>query len=184
MSNYVFLIKRKRTMSSQTPILIREPDLRWPIYLLAAIITAVIVLVTVGVMHLALTQTLENHVSEPRVEGLIRPGMPEFEKLREKIIVDQPVAGEFTRSLDDSSIEVGGTVRNTTGRTISGLEIRAALLDPQYFSVSERSVLIVPARQTVLEPGEAIKVRLLLEGVSPAAERVSPLLEVTGIGFY
>jgi hypothetical protein len=170
-------------MSSQTPILIREPDVRWPIYLLAAIITTVIMLVAVGVMRLALTQTLEKHLPEPRLDGLIRPGMTEFEQLREKIVVDQLVAGESTHSLDEFVIEVGATVRNTTGRTISGLEIRAALLDSHHLSVSERTVLIVPARQTVLDPGEAIKVRLMLEGVSPAAERVRPLMEVTGIGF-
>ena len=163
--------------------MIREPDVRWPIYLLAAIITAVIVLMIVGVMSMALTQTVEKHIPEPRLHGLIRPGMPEFEKLREKIVVDQLVASESTRSLNDFVIEVGATVRNTTGRTISGLEVRAAVLDSQYFSVSERTVLIVPARQAVLEPGEAIKVRMLLEGVSPAVEQVSPLMEVTGIGF-
>ena len=164
-------------------MLIREPDVRWPIYLLAAIITAAIVLLTLGVMRMALSQTVEKQIPVPRLEGLIRPGMPEFGKLREMIVLDHLVAGESTRSLDDSVVEVGATVRNATGRTISGLEIRAALLDSQLFSVSERTVLIVPARQTVIEPGEAIKVRMMLEGVGPAARRVTPLMEVTGIGF-
>jgi len=163
--------------------LIREPDVRWPIYLLAAIITAVIVLVTVGVMRTALTRAVNKHMPEPPPQGLIRPGMPEFEQLREKIVVDQPVAGESTRSPNSFVIEVGATVRNATGRTINGLEIRAGVLDSQHFSVSERTVLIVPARQTALEPDEAIKVRVLLEGIGPAAERLNPLMEVTGIGF-
>lgn len=110
-------------MSNQSSMLIREPDLRWPIYLLAAIITAMIVLATAVVMHMALAQTVEKNIPEPRLQGLIRPGMPEFERLREKIVVEQLVAIEVTRSLKDIVIEVGATVRNTTGRTISGLEI-------------------------------------------------------------
>jgi hypothetical protein len=165
-------------------MLIREPDVRWPLYLLAAIITAAVVLVTVGVMRTALTWEVEKHIPGLPHRGLIRQGSPEFERLREKVVVDQPVAGESTLSPDGSAIEVGATVRNTTGRTISGLEVRAGVLDSQHLSVSERTVLIiVPARQTVIEPGEAISVRVLLEGVGPITERMNPLMEVTGVGF-
>lgn len=164
-------------------MLIREPDVRWPLYLLAAIITAAVVLVTVGVMRTALTWEVEKHIPGPPPRGLIRQGTPEFEQLREKVVVDQPVAGESTLSPDGSAIEVGATLRNTTGRTISGLEIRAGVLDSRHLSVGERTVLIVPARQTAIEPGEAIKVRVLLEVVGPATERMNPLMEVTGIGF-
>ncbi len=43
-------------MSYQGPILIREPELRWPIVLLAAIITTAIALVAAGMHYLALTR--------------------------------------------------------------------------------------------------------------------------------
>jgi len=84
-------------MSSQSSMLIREPNLRWPIYLLAAIITAVIMLVTAVVMQIALTQPAEKRIPEPRLQGLIRPGMPEFQQFREKIIVEDLVAFESTQ---------------------------------------------------------------------------------------
>ena len=170
-------------MSSESPMLIREPDVRWPLYLLAAIITAAFVLLTVCVMLTALTWGVEKHIQGPPPRGLIRQGTPGFERLREKVVVDQRVAWESALTPDGPAIEVGATVRNTTGRTISGLEVRAGVLDSRHFSVGERTVLIVPARQTALEPGEAIKVRVLLEGVGPATERMNPLMEVTGIGF-
>lgn len=38
-------------MSYQGPILIREPELRWPIVLLAAIITAAIAIVAAGLQY-------------------------------------------------------------------------------------------------------------------------------------
>jgi hypothetical protein len=164
-------------------MLIREPDLRWPIYLVAAIITALIVLMIAGVMHLALTRPAVGHPTERRLEGAIRPGMPQFEQLKEKIVVEQPEATQVSRPLNDVAVEVNATVRNTTNRTLSGLEMRAALLDRQKFSLGERTVVIVPARQTALEPGEAIKVCILLEGLSPEAERAGPLMEVAGLRF-
>ncbi len=170
-------------MSQQSPMLIREPDLRWPIYLVAAIITALIVLMIAGVMHLALTRPAVGPPAERRLEGAIRPGMPEFEKLKEKIVVEQLEATEAPRPLNAVAVEVNATVRNTTNRTLSGLEMHAAVLDWQKFPLGERTVVIVPARQTALEPGEAIKVRILLEGMTHKAERAVPLMEVAGLRF-
>ena len=46
-------------MSYQDPMLIREPELRWPVVVLAGIVTAVITLLA-GVLYLALTQPYVN----------------------------------------------------------------------------------------------------------------------------
>ena len=170
-------------MSHQSPMLIREPDLRWPIYLVAAIITALVVLAIAGVMHLALTRPVVRPPAERRLEGVIRPDMPEFEQFREKIVVEQLVAMEAPRPLNDVAVEVNATVRNTTDRTLCGLEMRGAVLDRQRSPLRERTVTIVPARQTALEPGEAINVRILLEGIHPEAERAGLLMEVAGVRF-
>jgi hypothetical protein len=74
-------------------------------------------------------------------------------------------------------------VRNTTDRTLGGLEVRGAVLDSQGMPVGERTVVVVPTKQTVLEPGETISVRILLEGIRPEVERAGLLLEVTGLSF-
>ncbi len=168
-------------MSQQSPMLIREPDLRWPIYLVAAIITALIVLMIAGVMHLALTRPAVGPPAERRLEGAIRPGMPEFEQFREKIVVEQLEAAKVPRPLRAVAVEVNATVRNTTDRTLSGLEMRGVVLDRQRSPHAERTVVIVPARQTALEPGEAIGMRILLEGIHPEAERAGVLMEVSGV---
>jgi hypothetical protein len=81
------------------------------------------------------------------------------------------------------AVEVMGTVRNTTGRTVTGLELRGALLDAQSTPLRARTVVVVPTRQTALEPGEAINVSILLEGIHPEAERSVPVMEVTGVRF-
>lgn len=107
---------------------IKEPDLRWPVILVAAIITTCIVLVTAGALHLTLTKPAASPASQPRLEGALRPEMPEFGRLREKIIVGQLTATEAPRLLNkDFAVEMNATVRNTTDRTLSGLEMRGAL---------------------------------------------------------
>jgi hypothetical protein len=43
--------------------------------------------------------------------------------------------------------------------------------------------MVIPARQTALEPGEAIAVRVLLESINKDSERADMVLEVTGVRF-
>jgi hypothetical protein len=170
-------------MSYQSPMLIREPELRWPLILVAAVITIVIVLVTAGALHLTLTKPAATPAPRPRLEGALRPEMPEFERLRAKIIVEQLTATEAPRPPDDFAVEMRATVRNNTDRTLSGLEMRGRVVDAQKSVVRERTVMVIPARQTALEPGEAIGVRILLQGIRPEAGRAGVLIEVTAVRF-
>jgi hypothetical protein len=170
-------------MSYQSPMLIREPNLRWPLFLLSAIITTLMVLLMAGVLHMAQTRPLVNPALEPGLEGALRPGMPEFERYREKIVVERLTATEAPRAVNDLALEVNASVRNTTARTLSGLELRGAILDAQRIPAGERTVVVVPTRQTALEPGESISVRILLESMSPETERAGLLMEITGLRF-
>ena len=166
-------------MSYQGPMLIREPDLRWPIYLLAALITAALVIV--GSMLYEMSRPSTYLRIEPQLEGALRPGAAEFEELSGRILVEQPVAMEKLHPMNDTVIELTSTVKNNTGRTIRGLEMRGAVLNAQSAVLRERTVVVIPARQTALEPEEAISVRILLEGLNPEAERGVVLMEVTGV---
>jgi len=160
-------------------MLIREPDLRWPIYLLAALITAA--LLVAGILLYEMSRPATYLRIEPQLEGALRPGAAEFEELRRRITVEQPVAVEKLHPMNDTVIELTTTVRNDTGRTIRGLEMRGAVLDSQRSLLRERRVVIIPARQAALEHEEAISVRILLEGLDPQADRAGVLMEVTGV---
>jgi hypothetical protein len=170
-------------MAYRGPTLITEPEIRWPVILVAAAITSVIVLVTAGVIHLAATQPVQARVVEQRLEGAIRRGSPGFDELSGRLVVEQLAAAEAPRPLNDRAVEITGTVRNETGRTVTGLELRGVMLDALSTPLRERTVVVVPARQAALEPGEAINVSILLEGVSPEAGRAAHLMEVTGLRF-
>ena len=170
-------------MSYQGPMLIREPELRWPIVILAALITAAIALLAAGMQYVAMTQPYANPHTEPRLERALQPGQPEFEQFREQIVIEQLVGTEKVHPFNNLVVELMATVRNKTGRIISGLEMRGAILDAQNSTVRERTVVVIPARQTVLEPDEAINVRILLESISKDSDRAHIVLEITGIRF-
>ena len=110
-------------------------------------------------------------------------GISEFEQYREQIVIEQLVGTEKMHPFNSLAVEITATVRNRTGRTISGLEMRGAIVDAQKSSVRERTVVVIPARQTALEPDEAINVRILLENISKDSERAHMVLEVTGVRF-
>lgn len=170
-------------MSYQGPMLIREPQLRWPIVILAAITTAAIALLAAGLQYLAMTQPYVNPSTERRLERALQPGQLEFEQFREQIVIEELLGTEKVHPFNNLAVEMTATVRNNTGRTITGLELRGAIVDAQHSILRERTVVVIPARQTVLEPDEAINVRVLLESINKDSDRAHLLLEVTGIRF-
>jgi len=169
-------------MSYQGPRLIREPELRWPIVILAAVITTIIALGAMGLQYVAMTQPV-NSYSGPRLESALRPGELEFEQVREQIEIAQLRGIEQVHPFNSLAVDLTATVTNNSDRTITGLEMRGSILDAQNSTVRERTVMVIPARQTALEPGEAIGVRVLLESISRDSERADMVLEVTGVRF-
>lgn len=169
-------------MAYQGPQIIKEPELRWPIVILAAIITTIIALAAAGLHYVATTQPV-NSYSGPRLTSALRSGEPEFEQVREQIQIGKLLGIEQVHPFNNLAVDLTATVRNNTGRTISGLEMRGAIIDTQNSTLRERTVMVIPARQTALEPGEAIGVRVLLEGIGNDSDRANMVLEVTGVSF-
>ena len=58
------------------PTLIAEPELRWPIVLLAAVITALLAMLTAGLYYVVVTQSTVKSDSQPRLERALQPGEP------------------------------------------------------------------------------------------------------------
>ncbi|HKP83014.1 MAG TPA: hypothetical protein VJT69_13375 [Pyrinomonadaceae bacterium] len=165
------------------PVLIAEPELRWPIVILAAAITALLAILTAGLYYMAGPKSGVNSYIEQRLEGALQTGQPEFEEFRRQIAVEELVGTEKVHPLDNLAVAMTATVRNNTGRNISGLELRGAILDSTKASVRERTVVLIPRRQKILEPGEAINTRILLDGIDKDSDRAHLVLEVTAIRF-
>ena len=117
------------------------------------------------------------------MEGAIRAGAPEFGQYRSRIVLDEPEADEARRALGDIVMGIHTTVRNFTGRSLNGLEIKAAVVDHQGKTVKERTVIVVPTKQVELEPNKTMFVRVMLEGMSESDDRARIKMEITGFRF-
>jgi hypothetical protein len=163
--------------------LIKEPNLRWPIVLAAGIITAAIAALVAALYYVAMTRPAVSAHGVPHLETSLRSGDAEFEQYRHQLAINALLGKEKVHPFNNLAVEMTGTIGNNTGRTINGLEIRGALLDRNEATVRERTVVVIPSRQTALEPNEVITVRILLENIDKESDRARLRLEVTALSF-
>jgi hypothetical protein len=116
----------------------------------------------------------------PTLAGAIRAGAPDFERYNKLIVLDEVDADEAKRALGDTVMSLHATVRNFTGRTITGLEIKGAVVDHDGKPVKERTMVVIPGRQSELDPNKIMKVSIVLEGFTDSDDRANIKMEVTG----
>jgi hypothetical protein len=170
-------------MSYQGPMLIKEPELRWPVVMIAAIISGVIALIVAGMHYVAMNQRNLNSYTARQATWTLRTGEAEFEKLRKNILVSHITGRETLYPFNNLTMELTAVVTNRTNRVITALEIRGAILDTKNSIVQQRTIAIVPGQQKLLEVDEAITVRVPLKRMDKHSDRAQTVLEVTGIRF-
>jgi hypothetical protein len=155
---------------------IPEDKSRRTLIIVFAIVAAVLI---GGFFYLLLRKTVAP-TPPATLQGAIRPGSPDWDKYNKLIVLDEQEADEAKRALGDTVMSLHATVRNLTGRTITGLEIKGAVVDHDGRSVKERTMVVIPGRQAELEPNKTMKVALMLEGFSDSDDRANIKLEVAG----
>jgi len=114
------------------------------------------------------------------LQGAIRPGSPDWDKYSKLVPLDDPEADEAKRALGDTVMTLHTTARNFTGRTITGLEIRASVVDSDGKPVKQRTLVVVPGRQSELDPLKTMRVSIMIDGFSDSDNRANIKMEVTG----
>ena len=150
-------------------------------FVVVALVSAVLV---AGLIWLATRPKAQS--ADPRLEGAIRPGSPEFAQFGDRLLLEFDAdqnAFKAPRPLGDVVITMQPTVRNFTGRTINGLELRATALDLAGQTIKERTVIIIPERQAELGPNKTMTPTILLEGIKSDNEPASLKMEITGVRF-
>lgn len=155
---------------------IPEDKSRRTLIIVFAIVAAVLI---GGFFYLLLRKTVAP-TPPATLQGAIRPGSADWDKYNKLIVLDEQEADEAKRALGDTVMSLHATVRNLTGRTLNGLEIKGAVVDHDGRSVKERTIVVIPGRQAELEPNKTMKVALMLEGFSDSDDRANIKLEVTG----
>jgi flagellar basal body-associated protein FliL len=148
------------------------------------IVVAVIAAVAIAGLFYFLMRATGGGSVEPTLEGAIRSGSPEFGAYQSKIVLDPPEGYESKRALGDIVMNLQTTVRNFTGRTLSGLEIKGMVVDHQGKPVREHTVVVLPSnQQTELENNRNMPVQVRLEGMTDKDDRANIKMEVTGFKF-
>jgi len=114
------------------------------------------------------------------LQGAIRPGSADWDNYVKRIALDDPEADESKRALGDTVMNLFTTVRNFTGRTITGLEMRGAVVDHDGKPIKQRTMVMIPGRQAELDPNKTMKVTILMDGFSDEDDRANIKMEVTG----
>jgi hypothetical protein len=147
------------------------------------IIVAVVAAVVIALFFYLLMRASGGVTAEPSLQGAIRQGSSEFEQYKSRIVLDEPEAEEAKRALGETVMSLHTTARNFTGRTLNGLEIRAAVVDHQGKPVKERTVVVIPTKQAELEQNKTMLVQVMLDGMSDTDDRANIKMEVTGFRF-
>ena len=144
------------------------------------IVVAVIAAFVIGGFFYLLLRSTTAPDAPPTLAGAIRAGSPEFEQYKPKILIDKPEATQATNALGGFQMFLETTVRNFTGRTLTGLELRAAVLNSQGLALKERTVVVVPTKQAELETNKTLHVSVTISGLKESDDRKGLWMEVTG----
>ena len=151
-----------------------------------AIIIAVAVVAAVligGVFYVLMRKSMRD-TPPLSLDTAIRAGSPDFEKYKKLIPLDEQEADESPRALGDIVMTLHATARNFTGRTITGLEVHASVVDHQNQPVKERTVVVLPnSERGELEPNKTMFVGVRLEGMTETDDRANIKMEVVGFRF-
>jgi hypothetical protein len=148
--------------------------------IIVAIAAAVVI---AGFFYLLMRASSGGGSGEPTLQGAIREGSSEFEKHKINIHLDEPDATEAKRALGDIVMTLTTTVRNVTGKTLNGLEIRAAVVDYEGKPVKQRSVVVIPTRQPELLPNKTMQVNITLDGMTDTDARANIKMDVAAFKF-
>ena len=148
------------------------------------IVVAVIAAIAIaGLFYGLMRLSGRSTATEQTLQAAIREGSPQFEEQRKNIVLDEPEATEAKRALGDIVMSLQTTVRNLTGKTLTGLEVRAAVVDYEGKPVKQRAVIVVPTRQPELAPNKTMQVNVLLDGFSENDARANIKMEVSAFKF-
>lgn len=167
---------------------IPEDKSRRTVIIVVAVIAAIVI---GGFFYLLLRKSVATAPS-PTLAGAIRPGSPDWEKYSKLIVLDDPgdcpeegsrfCAYESKRTLGDIQMTMRATVRNFTGRTITGLEIYAAVIDHQDQPVKQRTRIVVGPSTSLAEllPNKTTPISIVLDGMTDEDDRANVKMVVSG----
>lgn len=149
---------------------------------LISIITIGILLMLLGIGYV-LTRPTPTQIEEETIQNAFREGSPEFAQYTKKIIAETNENATFQSPTFAGSINmyINGTIRNLSGKTLSGLELEVSVVNMANNPIKQKIVVIVPTQKEKLYPNETMPVTVRMEGFNPDDDRANIRWKVTAI---
>ena len=151
------------------------------------IVVAIAAAVLIAVFFYVLMRAVGSGASGAQtLQGAIRAGNPEFDKYKANIVLDTPEALEGKRALGDTWMTLQTTVRNLSGKTLTGLEIKGSVVDYEGKPIKERTAVVLPSEHLKLPelaPNKTMPVNMMLDGFKDTDPRANIKMEITGFKF-
>jgi hypothetical protein len=148
------------------------------------IIALVAGLIVVGaVIGLLALRPSMNDVQQSYIEGAFREGSPEFAAYTKRISIstDEDRTMYSPTAMGTVMMVIGGNVRNSSDKTITGLEIETSVVDQFAKVLKSKTLIVVPTQVAMLEPNQTIPVQVRIEGFDPKEIRADIHWKVTAI---
>jgi hypothetical protein len=118
---------------------------RRAVFMVAGLVAVLLIVGLIVFLKTRPAPTPAGMAEDPKLEGGLRAGSPEFEKHHEMIKLDEPIADYSNSVAGDVQMNLATTVRNFTGRTINGLEMKGAVVDFAGKVIKERTKIVIPS---------------------------------------
>ncbi|MGI8493779.1 MAG: hypothetical protein ACR2L1_00515 [Pyrinomonadaceae bacterium] len=122
-------------------------------------------------------------VEQEALENAFREGSPEFQNYTKKIVAqtNEDATTKSPTAMGTVMMSIGGTIRNFTGKTLTGLELKVGVVDTFGGLLRERDIIIIPKQRESLENNQTMPVRVIIEGFDPKADIANIRWKVTAI---
>jgi len=149
--------------------------------LLGALVVAV--LLVIAIVGFLVLRPSKQEVVQQQLEGAVREGTPEFEVLTKRIAIqtDDNNTMESPTGMGTITMFIAGKIRNFTGKTLTGLEIKVTVIDQLNKPVKEKILTVIPSQQESLETNQTMFVKVMIEGFSKDDDRALVRWKVTAI---
>lgn len=134
------------------------------IFIIAGVIAALLIAGLIGYLKRR-PEPQSATVLDQKMEGGLRAGSPDFEKYRDLIKLDEPEADYSDTVAGGIQMRLATTVRNFTGRTINGLEMKGIVTDLDGKTMKDRTMVVIPSGLiTELENNQTARVPIPIPG--------------------
>jgi hypothetical protein len=120
--------------------------------------------------------------ADQKLDGGIRAGSPEFEKYKEFVQLDKPEAEEQDTIAGGIQMTLATTVRNFSGQTLTGLEVKGTVVDLENKSIKERTMIVIPsAGLSELENNKTARIKVIIPGFKKEDVRANIKMDITAV---